>query len=155
MSRFDVDAHGRGGCARAQASGCDGSTRLSHLRSANSQLSAPDTICTGNTECPELLDLAEELQDAAIRLHSAFNRGGTALESGDIEAAIEMVERARSLARGLRQPSVFWLANMMGTARRILEGALEKAEQDALETLRLGQAANQDAEARISPRRCS
>jgi DNA-binding SARP family transcriptional activator/class 3 adenylate cyclase len=112
-------------------------------------ISAPDTIVTRNTECHELLDLAEELQDPAIRLQSAFNRGGTALESGDIEAAIEMVERARSLARELRQPSVFWLANMMGTARRILEGALEQAEQDALETLRLGQAANQDAEARI------
>jgi class 3 adenylate cyclase len=112
-------------------------------------ISAPDTITDRNTECHELLDIADELQDPAIRLQAAFNRGGTALESGDIEDAMEMVERTRDLARELRQPRVFWLANMMGTARRILEGTLVEAEQDAMETLRLGEAANQNAEARI------
>jgi DNA-binding SARP family transcriptional activator len=112
-------------------------------------ISAPDTIAERNTECHELLDLAEELQDPAIRLQAAFNRGGTALESGDIESAIEMVERTRELALTLRQPSVYWLANMMGTARRILQGALADAEQDALVTLELGRQANQDAEASI------
>jgi class 3 adenylate cyclase/tetratricopeptide (TPR) repeat protein len=115
----------------------------------NMTISAPDTLTERIGECDELLDVAEELQDPAIRFQAAFQRGGTALESGDIPAANEMVDLAAEQVGELHQPSLVWQASFMGTSRRILEGALDEAEQNAIETYELGRRANQDAEAFI------
>jgi tetratricopeptide (TPR) repeat protein len=115
----------------------------------NMTISAPDTLNERIGDCDELLDLAEELRDPAIRFQAAFQRGGTALESGDVAAANDMVDLAGEMVGELHQPSLAWQASFMGTARRILEGALDEAEQNANETLELGRQANQDAEAFI------
>jgi len=115
----------------------------------NMTISAPDTLSERIAECDELLKLAEELQDPAVRFQAAFQRGGTALESGDVAAANDMVDLAGEVVGELHQPSLAWQASFMRTARRILEGALDDAEQSAMETLKLGRRANQDAEALI------
>jgi class 3 adenylate cyclase len=115
----------------------------------NMTISAPDTLDERIAECDELLKLAEELQDPAIRFQAAFQRSGTALESGDVAAANDMVDLAGEVVGELRQPSLAWQASFMRTSRRILEGALDEAEQNANETLDLGRRANQDAEAFI------
>jgi len=60
---------------------------------------------------------------------AAFQRGGTALESGDVAAANDMVNLAGEVVGELHQPSLAWQASFMRTARRILEGALDDAEQ--------------------------
>jgi class 3 adenylate cyclase/tetratricopeptide (TPR) repeat protein len=111
-------------------------------------ISAPDTLTKRIAECHELARIADELQDPVIGFHAAF-QGGTALESGDFEGASEMVDRAGILAGELRQPRLVWQASVMRTSRRILEGALEDAEQQAIDTLELGRRAEQNAEAFI------
>jgi hypothetical protein len=110
---------------------------------------APDTLTERIAECDELLEIATRLQDPAIRFQAAFQRGTTALQSGDRAAANDMVDLAEELADELNQPSLAWQASFMCTSRRILEGALDNAEKNAHETLDLGRQANQDAEARI------
>jgi tetratricopeptide (TPR) repeat protein len=115
----------------------------------NMTISAPDTLDERIEETGELLEIAEELEDPVISFRAAFQRGGTALESGDIAAADAMVDRAGALAAELRQPSLVWQANLMRTSRRILEGALDDAERHALETLELGRQADHSSEALI------
>jgi class 3 adenylate cyclase len=115
----------------------------------NMTISAPDTLVERIGECAELLDIAEELQDPALRFQAAFQRGGTALESGDIAAADDMVDLAGEVVDELHQPSLAWQAGFMRTSRLILEGALSEAEQSATDTYELGRQANQDAEAFI------
>jgi DNA-binding SARP family transcriptional activator len=114
-----------------------------------STIAAPDTLSERVTECNDLLDIAEELQDPAIRFQAAFQRSGAALQAGDISAANDMVDLTGELAGELHQPSLEWQASFMRTSRHILEGALDAAELNALETYELGKHANQDTEALI------
>jgi hypothetical protein len=60
-----------------------------------------------------------------------------------------MVELAGQLAKQLNQPNLLFHASLMRTSRRILEGALDEAEQRAHATFDLGQRANQGGEAVI------
>ncbi len=60
-----------------------------------------------------------------------------------------MEEIAAALAAELRQPRLEWQASFMRTARRLLEGELEKAERNAGVTLELGRRAGLDGEAFI------
>jgi tetratricopeptide (TPR) repeat protein len=115
----------------------------------NLTIGSPDTLAERVAECDELLAIAEELRDPAVKFQAAFHRSGTATEAGNLEAANAMVELAGQLADELNQPSLLFLTSMMRTSRRILEGALEEAEQGAFATLKLGQRANQGGEALI------
>jgi class 3 adenylate cyclase/tetratricopeptide (TPR) repeat protein/DNA polymerase III delta prime subunit len=136
--------------ALAMARRCDDARTLARvLLLRDSTISAPDTLTERIAECDELLQIADQLQDPAIRFQAAFQRGGTAIESGDVDAASEMVDRADMLARELHQPTLVWQAGLMRTSRKILGGALDDAEQRAIETLESGRRANQDAEAFI------
>jgi DNA-binding SARP family transcriptional activator len=110
---------------------------------------APDTLDERLALCGELLDLAEDLGDPAIRFDSAFSHSGTAWEAGDVPGINAMEEIATALASELRQPRLEWQASFMRTARRLLEGSLDDAEELAGETLELGQRAGQDPEASI------
>src|SRR5262249_59128588 len=88
----------------------------------NMTISAPDTLIERIGECAELLDVAEELKDPAIRFQAAFQRSGTALESGDIAAADDMGDLAGELGDELHQPSLAWQASFMRTSRLLLAG---------------------------------
>lgn len=112
-------------------------------------IASPDTLAQRVAECDELLSIAEALHDPALEFQAAFHRSGTAMEAGNVEAASAMVELAGRLARELNQPSLLFHTSMMRTSRRILEGALDDAEQGASTTLELGQRANQGREAVI------
>ncbi len=84
-----------------------------------------------------------------LRFQAAFQRSGTAVEAGDIDAADQMVDMARDLASRLRQPSLLWQAGFMETSQRILAGDLEGAERSAVDTLERGRRAQQEGEAFI------
>jgi hypothetical protein len=115
----------------------------------NMTISAPDTLDERSAECGELLQLAEDLEDPVLRFQAAFQRSGTAVEAGDIDAADEMVRAASALAGGLRQPSLLWQAGFMETSQQILAGALDEAERRALDTLERGRCAQEEGEALI------
>jgi hypothetical protein len=111
-------------------------------------ISAPDTLAVRTVERRELLTIAEELQDPALRFQAA-SQGAAALQSGDIASVTDEVDLALRLAGELHQPSLVWQANVNLTSRRILEGALDDADQHAFETLELGRRADHASEARI------
>jgi DNA-binding SARP family transcriptional activator/tetratricopeptide (TPR) repeat protein len=115
----------------------------------NLTIGSPDSLSQRVAECDELLSIAEELRDPALKFQAAFHRSGTAMEAGNVDAANAMVELAGQLAQELHQPSLLFLTSMMRTARRILEGALDEAERGAYTTFELGQQANQGPEALI------
>jgi DNA-binding SARP family transcriptional activator len=97
----------------------------------------------------EVRGIADELDDPAIRFDNAFAHGSTGWEAGQIDQLNEMQEMASALATELRQPRLEWQASSMETARRILEGDLEQAEEYAQRTLELGHRAGQHTEAFI------
>jgi DNA-binding SARP family transcriptional activator len=115
----------------------------------NMTIAAPDTVAARVAACQELWDVAQVLGDRGVQFQAAFHRSGTAVEFGDIVVANEMVDRAQQLADECRQPALLWQAAFMNTSRRILQGALDEAEQLARATLELGRRANQTGEAFI------
>jgi DNA-binding SARP family transcriptional activator/tetratricopeptide (TPR) repeat protein len=121
--------------------------RVLQLRSMTIQ--APETLAERIAQCDELLAIADELQDPAITFFTAFTRSGTAMETGDVDAANAMVDLASSVAAELREPTLLWQAAFMRTARLIAEGRLDEAEASALATFDLGQRAHRDGEALI------
>jgi len=112
-------------------------------------ISAPDTLAQRLAECDELLSIGEALGDPALLFQAAFHGSGTAMEAGNAQVAVAMVERAGHLARELNQPTLLFFTSMMRTGRLIYDGALDEAEQGAYATLELGQRANQHGEAMI------
>jgi DNA-binding SARP family transcriptional activator len=115
----------------------------------NMTIGSPDTLAQRVADCDELLSIAEELRDPALKFQAAFHRSGTAMEDGNVEAANAMVELAGQLAKELNQPSLLFLTSMMHTGSRILEGALDEAEHGAYATFELGRRVNQGGEALI------
>ena len=115
----------------------------------NFTIHSTDTLAERVAECDELLAIAEALRDPAVIFQAAFNRSGTSMEAGNIDAANAMVELAEQRAGQLNQPSLLFHMSMMRTSRRILEGSLDDAEHDAYATFELGQLANQGGEALI------
>jgi hypothetical protein len=113
----------------------------------NMTILAPDTLRERTANCHELLGLAEELQDDALRFDAAFHRGGTALEAGDAEAANDMVDVAARVASRLDQPRLRWQARLMQAAQAVFRGALADAEYFAEDALELGRRAGQDSDA--------
>ncbi len=110
---------------------------------------APDTLAERAQLLDEVRDIADELGDPAISFDNAFVHGSTGWEAGDIARINGMQEMASALAAELRQPRLEWQASSMLTARRILEGDLEAAEERAQLTQELGHRAGQHAEAFI------
>jgi class 3 adenylate cyclase len=108
---------------------------------------AADTLRERTANCYELLGLAEELQDDLLRFDAAFQRGGTALEAGDAEAAHDMVEVAVRIAGRLQQPRLLWRARLMQTAQAVFRGDLDDAEFYGGEALQLGRRAGQGNDA--------
>jgi DNA-binding SARP family transcriptional activator len=120
-------------------------TRVLSLRPLT--IAAPDTLAERKSNCDELLKLADEVGDPAIIFQAAWSRSSTAVESGEFDEVDKMVDLVSRLSEELRQPTFRWQASFMRAARSILRGHLEEAERLALETLELGQRANQAVEA--------
>jgi predicted ATPase/DNA-binding SARP family transcriptional activator len=110
-------------------------------------IAAPDTLAERRANCDELLTVADEVGDPALNFQAAWSRSSTSVELGDCGAVDETVVLASSLADELRRPTFRWQASFMRAAHAILRGELEEAEQLALETLALGQDADQSVEA--------
>jgi DNA-binding SARP family transcriptional activator len=112
-------------------------------------ISSPETLAQRLAECDELLSIGEAIGDPALLFQAAFHASGTAMEAGNAQFAVAMVERAGRLAQELNQPTLLFLTSMMRTGRLIYDGALDEAETGAYATLELGQRANQHGEAMI------
>ena len=90
------------------------------------------------------LALAAELGDAALEVQAAINGTAAAVEDGDLDLARVRLERARSLAEEVGQPTFRWQVRIQDARLALIEGRFEDADRDINEALAAGRAAGHD-----------
>ena len=106
-------------------------------------IGAPDTLPQRQRLSDELVELAERLDDPRLRFFAAARRISVGLQAGDhsrIESALATI---RALEASVPQPSIAWTRLMQESAFALMRGALQAAEQWAIEAFQNGTASGQ------------
>ncbi|HVF13008.1 MAG TPA: BTAD domain-containing putative transcriptional regulator [Acidimicrobiales bacterium] len=107
----------------------------------------PATLEERLANTSELVAVAEQLPDPALRCEAWAWRALALMEAGRIDEASTSFATFERLAAGLRQPVMLWYAVYTSVGPTLLAGRLDEAEEGAIRACELGQAAGQsDAE---------
>ncbi|HKY77242.1 MAG TPA: tetratricopeptide repeat protein, partial [Acidimicrobiia bacterium] len=109
-------------------------------------LYAPSTIQQRLDHTDELLTLTEELGDRRIALHAYHHRIRAAMELGDLAEAERCIERQRSLAAEIGEPTMLWMAAINGVGVPLAAGELAVVEESSIAGLAMAQDAQPDAQ---------
>jgi tetratricopeptide (TPR) repeat protein len=101
----------------------------------------PGTLAERLDNTAELLAVAEQLPDPALRCQAWGWRAIAALEAADKAEADRCFDVFIRLARELQQPTMLWYSTYLRAARALHAGQFEEAERLSVEAFRLGVAA--------------
>jgi hypothetical protein len=87
----------------------------------------------------ELVAVADELDDPAIRSRALSVRVRAAMEAGDIAEVDRCLRLNQSIVQEAGQPALAWWIGLHQTGRALLSGHLDEADRLARSTLELGQ----------------
>ena len=121
----------------ARASG-DRATIADVLRLRFEATRMPDTLQSRRAEAAELVQLAEALDDAGLKVSGHMTSARAALESGDVVSMDAHFAAAWSLRDEVRLPFVLWNTTSHVVERHTIRGDLAAAEQCAVELFSLG-----------------
>nr|MCU0268369.1 AAA family ATPase [Acidimicrobiales bacterium] len=108
-------------------------------------IQAPGNDADVRALADEVLSLADELGDPALRYRAARAHAGLAAAAGDLEAHDRWFTTAEESAGQLHRPEFAWPLGFGRAARAHLSGDLVLAEELADETLRIGERDGGDA----------
>ena len=94
-------------------------------------------------ETAELLTVAEELGDPAIRCEAYYSEARSAMARGDVAAFDRYLDLGEQLTQELGQPVLRWRNTWLRMGQHLLAGRLDAAEQVALEGRELGEMSGQ------------
>ncbi|MFG1701090.1 ATP-binding protein [Nonomuraea sp. NPDC049309] len=86
----------------------------------------------------EMLEAARRTGDDLAMFHAYVQRTPPVLDSGDVERAAALLDRADELAHRLGQPHLTWLIGYSRAGLTLMQGDLAQAEAEAEAALRLG-----------------
>ncbi|MDQ4098088.1 MAG: AAA family ATPase, partial [Actinomycetota bacterium] len=113
----------------------------------NAIRSDPGTLPERVANTAELLAVAQQLPDPALRCMALGWRAMAALEEADLEEADRCLEDAGRLAAELRQPTMLWYVAYCNASRKQMAGQFDQAQRLSRDALRLGRSAGHpDAE---------
>lgn len=119
----------------------DPATLLEAMDCRHYALMRPETLQQRLALADELVRLADEARAVRLQLRGRVWRIHNLLESGDMAAVDDEVERQARLADLVRQPGHRWVTTYLRAMRRLLEGRLDEAEYASAEALEIGQQA--------------
>ncbi len=92
-------------------------------------------------ETAELLAVAEDLGDPAIRCEAYYSEARSAMARGDVAAFDRCVDLGEQLTQELGQPVLRWRNTWLRIGQHLFAGRMDAAEQLALEARELGEMA--------------
>ena len=98
----------------------------------------PETLSSRRAEAAELVQLAEELDDAGLKVSGHMTSARAALESGDAASMDAHFAAAWNLRDEVRLPFVLWNMTSHVVERHTIRGDLGAAEQCAVDLFALG-----------------
>jgi tetratricopeptide (TPR) repeat protein len=112
-------------------------------------IDAADTADERRTSADELLMVAEEIADPAVRFDAAFQAIRAVVPFGDLSAAAALLASAQQVNEQLRQPIFQWLIDVSLAALAFARGDLQEAESMAEAARDVGRLAGQEIDASI------
>ncbi len=91
----------------------------------------PETLSKRLADTDRGMALAEQLEDPLTLLRALHWRAATAVETGELQLAGELVTRQSELAQRLGQPTYSWLAAYDRATQALMAGLLDEAERSA------------------------
>ena len=109
------------------------------LRNAILTLVGPDVpLSFRSALAKELLLLAEQLDDPALRFWGEVGLESACVERGEMAAALDAAERRRAIADEVSQPTLTWSSAYFDASFALAQGELERAERLIEEALQYG-----------------
>ena len=101
-------------------------------------LQVPSTLTERMVDAKEALELSELLGDPDLLFWTGACSRLAAVQAGDFEMARRCLATMRTVARGLRQPTMMWVTLFNDAADALLSGDPDRAEQLATAALEIG-----------------
>ncbi|MEA2368825.1 MAG: hypothetical protein QOH38_1543 [Thermoleophilaceae bacterium] len=102
-----------------------------------------EDLAATRTLAEELLELADTLDDPALRIRAGIAETLWSVIDGNLARASERIAVLRALADEFGQPVLRWFATYIAASIRMVEGDLEGSERLAEEAFRIGSEAGQ------------
>ena len=103
----------------------------------------PDTLQERLAMMDELLELAPACDDPVVRFAAHWLQHGALIEMGEMDSALDHLDRAEGVATDLGQPSLRWLAKLSRVGVALMAGRIDDAERLSEQTFALGQSSGQ------------